>query len=183
MKVCTNCKDKKNYSEFNKNKRNKDGRATECRECTKLYGKKYRKEHKHKLLEASRQFKEEHREEINAKNRDKCKTKRLNQEFIDKKREASKKYKCNNKGKVNADTAKRYSRKLQRSALTTDREFKHIETLYKKTQELTQETGIPHHVDHIVPLKGERVSGLHVLSNLQILTEQENCSKHNTFVV
>lgn len=56
-----------------------------------------------------------------------------------------------------------------------------IKQLYKKCDKMSKETGVKHHVDHIIPLKGKNVCGLHRLCNLQILTAEENLRKSNSF--
>lgn len=184
MKYCYSCKTNRPLSDFNKNKRNKDGYATECRDCKRIYLEQYRKLNKEALTEKSRKFKEEHRDEINSKNRKRYYLKKDNKLFLERKHLHAKKYKANNKGCVNANTVKRYTAKLHRTPLwMTDEELKQIKALYIEASRLTKETGISHHVDHIIPLQGELVSGLHTINNLQILTEKENCSKHNIFVV
>lgn len=56
-----------------------------------------------------------------------------------------------------------------------------IEAIYSLAAELTSKTGIPHEVDHIIPLNGDGVCGLHVKENLQIITRSENRSKGSSF--
>lgn len=83
--------------------------------------------------------------------------------------------------RVRAKSAMRRSTRLQRTPAWADGEA--IKALYDLALRKEQETGIPHQVDHIVPLRGKFVSGLHVEYNLQILTEFENNSKGNRFEV
>lgn len=58
--------------------------------------------------------------------------------------------------------------------LLTSEEKKRTDQIYKQARELTQATGIKHHVDHIIPLSQ---GGTHHPDNLQVLTEQENTQK------
>lgn len=87
-----------------------------------------------------------------------------------------------NRERRNAINAKRRSNKLKRTPpWLTEQQIAEISCFYSKAKLLEAQTGIKHHVDHIVPLQGENVSGLHVPWNLQILTQSDNCSKGNFF--
>lgn len=77
-----------------------------------------------------------------------------------------------NPGKANAIGAKYRAAKLQRTPAWSETE--EIKRFYENCPS-------GHQVDHIVPLQGNLVSGLHVICNLQYLTSSENSSKQNKF--
>lgn len=88
----------------------------------------------------------------------------------------------NNKGKVNAYTALRHAAKMQRKPKWLSKEDKlKIKCLYQVAAMRNRESDIEWHVDHIVPLQGENVCGLHVPWNLQIIPAVENIRKNNRF--
>lgn len=50
---------------------------------------------------------------------------------------------------------------------------------YEQAAYLSAKTGVLHHVDHIIPLQGGNVCGLHVETNLQVLPWAVNVAKGN----
>lgn len=54
-----------------------------------------------------------------------------------------------------------------------------IQAIARKAQALSKSTGVKHHLDHIYPLKGRTVSGLHTPANLRVVRCHVNLRKHN----
>lgn len=87
-----------------------------------------------------------------------------------------------NRGHANALNAKRNTAKKQRLPIwLTENNLKQIKALYKLASSLTKSTGVPWHVDHIIPLQGKNVSGLHVPENLQVIEGTLNIIKNNRY--
>jgi len=88
------------------------------------------------------------------------------------------------KTESSARSAKRRAAKLLRTPnWLTEQDYKEIQNFYVQAKKQEQQTGIKYHVDHIIPLQGRLVSGLHIPTNLQILTQETNLSKSNTFMI
>ncbi|KKK54173.1 hypothetical protein LCGC14_3087400 [marine sediment metagenome] len=88
------------------------------------------------------------------------------------KRKSQADYKKRTPAKHAAQNAKRRAQKLDQTPPDTD--FKKIEEIYEEARRLQEETGEPHHVDHIIPIsKG----GLHHQDNLEPLTAEANLRK------
>lgn len=74
-------------------------------------------------------------------------------------------------------------RKRQRIATPPWANLERIQQMYLFAQYISKKTGIKHHVDHVIPLNGELVSGLHVVDNLAVVVAIENIRKSNQFAI
>ena len=90
------------------------------------------------------------------------------------------KYSKENRNIKNTLEAKRRSKKLLRTPIWADQEK--IKAYYNVCAFFNEVNGYTkYHVDHIVPLQGKLVSGLHVENNLQVILAEDNLSKSNNF--
>ena len=104
-------------------------------------------------------------------------------ENIEKCRLAVKTHRERHPYKHNAKEAKRRAAKVRATpAWLTFIELAQIQEMYDLSIAVSMQTGIKHHVDHIVPLRSKLVTGLHVPWNLRIIPAHENLKKNNKLV-
>lgn len=173
MRKCRNCGEEKDLSGFHRNKNSAGGRLWSCKVCRLARDVAYKDKHRERIYAQNDTYKRDHKKKIAAI----CK--RYREENRDKIAAYQKEYRKNNRGRMNADASAYSCAKKKRAPAWADKKI--IKEIYIDAKLLTDETGISFQVDHIVPLQGELVSGLHVENNLQILTAIGNHKKHNHF--
>lgn len=192
-------------SAYSSNKTALDKLCPTCKTCISAYNKAYREANKQRLQEyhaeyhvanaqvirdRANKWREDHREHVLESSKERYQAKKDEQaayyverytdpELRQRRADKVRQWKLDNPERVLAQLAYRRARKLQATPKWADKEA--IIAIYKECVKISNETGIPHQVDHIIPLNGVLVSGLHVESNLQIITAEENNKKNNKF--
>lgn len=158
-KICAECHIERSTDEFSK--RRKYGFYSYCKDCRRKFTKKWIEDNPDEWKSTLSRYRESHLEQERAKSR---------------------KWHKDNPGKSNRNTSKRRAAKINRSPSWLNAEqLEEIQWFYiaaKELQWLSDPTD-PLEVDHIVPLQGKNVSGLHVPWNLQILPKSLNLKKGN----
>lgn len=190
MKTCTKCGEDKPLDEFKRDVRYKGGRVNWCRCCLREYNRQRRKANPEKARDAARRYwarnveKERERgRRYYAENREKEATR--HREYAARRAEHLTRYKAEyrerNAPLFAAHAAHRRAALAARTPLWAD--LVAIAAFYEQAARVSKCLGVPHHVDHIVPLKGRRVSGLHVALNLRVVPAVVNLRKRNSFEV
>lgn len=157
-KKCSRCGEVKSTSSFYVDRSKNSGFKSSCKQCSPKKEKTYRPicDEKYRAKRAENYLR--NAEKIKARVSAYAKAN------PDKERERS---------------AKRYAAKLQRTLTLTKEQKAALKAIYSFAEWVSKKTGFRHHVDHIVPLKGENMSGLHVPWNLRVISEKENLRKKN----
>ena len=158
-KACSKCGEVKLLEKFKVDSRNKSGRAESCKECNNAYYRKYREDNRDDLNASYRKYYADNRDEKLARD---------------------KKYREDNPEKLAAKNAKRRAAQLEQiPSWSDDDDLEAIKKVYENCRLMSILTGIPHEVDHIIPLQGEDIRGFHHSTNLAVVSADENRSKSN----
>jgi hypothetical protein len=193
MVKCSKCKEPKlaTLAFFGPDRRRLKGLQSQCRDCMRLGRNASNCKHREKVNSNAAVYKEKHREKYRLYFQVFNKTTER-QQYLKKHREEKherysvqhKEWCAANRSKRNAAGAKvRASRKLRIPSWLTEDQYEQIQMFYTAAEALTKEIGIEFEVDHIIPLNGKIVSGLHVPWNLQVITAEENLLKSNKVAV
>ncbi len=166
MKYCYACKETKDSIFFGRNKSKKDGLSTECRECKRNSDRLYAKLNKEKAKQNAKEWYNNNKEYA-----------------LERMKQYNKKWRIENKDKNCSKSNKYRADKLKATPCWVDEEHKWlIDEVYHLAQVRNNFTKFSWHVDHVVPLKGKDVCGLHVVENLQVIPSKENLQKGNKHV-
>lgn len=191
MKLCKACLSEKDRALFPRCARSKDGLNPACKDCCAARTREWRKRNPEAARASEKRWKAANPERVaQMVQASRARNPERRAEVV---RQAAKRYKGKNPDLMKAKAAEwarsnpekcaaksSARRALQASAMPqwlTDAERAEIRAVYAQCAIMTQLTGIAHHVDHIVPLKGETVCGLHVPWNLRVVTAHVNQTK------
>ena len=173
VKTCSMCGETKPLEAFAKNRRMKDGLAVRCRVCNAATAKAWREANPERYKDNIERWKELRPGYVQKKNRAWYEA---NKEYA---KAQARQWAKDNPEKTSARNARRRAREAAQSIRLRPEQQDAIKHLYAFAKYLSNKFGTSYHVDHVVPLKGRDVSGLHVPWNLQVLPSAANLSKSN----
>lgn len=171
LKLCSGCKIEKSTSEFSKKG---DRLQAKCKPCVNAYNKVHYESNIDLRREQSRKYYRENREICVERKR----TYRENNKELVRSNDKKSYHKNKNSYRHHKAAYKKRLKEATPNCLTLEHK-QEIVSVYKLAEDCRLTSGLIYHVDHIVPLKGKNICGLHVPWNLQVLPQHINLSKSN----